>query len=151
MRKPVFRVSDHVCQNRAVQPLKMPKGLNFWIKEVEGFTVYVAKTKTLMYCPITTQLICAFIFSHAASRFSHDVAQIIHYLASLKMENPPSLFGFPKETPFPFLAHQNIEKLTVYFIFLVAFEPRCEKTGLQGFRPGLTQTRLYSHRRWLEA
>ena len=25
-------------------------------------------------------------------------------------------------------------------------EPRCEKTGLQGFRPGLTQTGLCSHR-----
>ena len=31
------------------------------------------------------------------------------------------------------------------------YEPRCEKTGLQGFQPGPTQTRLYSHRRWLEA
>ena len=30
-------------------------------------------------------------------------------------------------------------------------ESRSEKTGLRGFRPGLTQTRLYSHRRWLEA
>ena len=30
-------------------------------------------------------------------------------------------------------------------------EPRCEKTGLRGFRPGPTQTRLYSHRRKLEA
>ena len=30
-------------------------------------------------------------------------------------------------------------------------EPRSEKTGLRGFRPGLTQTGLYSHRRWLEA
>ena len=28
--------------------------------------------------------------------------------------------------------------------------PRCEKTGLQGFRPGPTQTGLYSHRRWIE-
>ena len=27
----------------------------------------------------------------------------------------------------------------------------CEKTGLRGFRPGPTQTRLYSHTRWLEA
>ena len=27
----------------------------------------------------------------------------------------------------------------------VIFEPRCEKTGLPGFRPGLTQTGLYSH------
>ena len=30
------------------------------------------------------------------------------------------------------------------------FEPRCEKTGLWGFRPGPTKTWLYSHRRWLE-
>ena len=26
-----------------------------------------------------------------------------------------------------------------------------KKTGLRGFRPGLTQTGLYSQRRWLEA
>ena len=31
------------------------------------------------------------------------------------------------------------------------YEPRREKTGLRGFRPGPTQTGLYSHRRWLEA
>ena len=31
------------------------------------------------------------------------------------------------------------------------YEPRCEKPGLLGFRPGPTQTGLYSHRRWLEA
>ena len=31
------------------------------------------------------------------------------------------------------------------------YEPRCEKTGLRGFRPGPTQTRLYNHTRWLEA
>ena len=31
------------------------------------------------------------------------------------------------------------------------YEPRCEKTDLLGFRPGPTQTGLYSHRRWLEA
>ena len=30
-------------------------------------------------------------------------------------------------------------------------EPRCEKTSLRGFRPGPTQTGLYSQRRWLEA
>ena len=28
-------------------------------------------------------------------------------------------------------------------------EPRREKTSLRGFRPGLTQTRLHTHRRWL--
>ena len=30
-------------------------------------------------------------------------------------------------------------------------EPRREKTGLRGFRPGLTQTDQYSHRKELEA
>ena len=30
------------------------------------------------------------------------------------------------------------------------YEPRCEETGLRGFRPGPTQTRLYNHTRWLE-
>ena len=30
------------------------------------------------------------------------------------------------------------------------YEPRFEKTGLRGFRPGPTQTGLYSHRRRLE-
>ena len=33
----------------------------------------------------------------------------------------------------------------------VVVEPRREKTGLRGFRPGPTQTGLYSHTRWLEA
>ena len=32
-----------------------------------------------------------------------------------------------------------------------SFEPRSEKTGLRGFRPGPTPTGLYSNRRWLEA
>ena len=33
----------------------------------------------------------------------------------------------------------------------LSFEPRCEKTCLRCFRPGPTQTGLYSHRKWLEA
>ena len=33
----------------------------------------------------------------------------------------------------------------------IAYEPVREKTNNLGFRPGLTQTGLYSHRRWLEA
>ena len=32
-----------------------------------------------------------------------------------------------------------------------SYEPRREKTGLRGFRPGLTRTSLYSHRSRLEA
>ena len=33
---------------------------------------------------------------------------------------------------------------------LTIIEPRSEKTGLRGFRPGPTQTGVCSHRRWLE-
>ena len=44
----------------------------------------------------------------------------------------------------------NTDTETVSWLALL-YEPRCEKTGLRGFRPGPTQTRLYSHRRWLEA
>ena len=32
-------------------------------------------------------------------------------------------------------------------IEVTTYEPRCEKTGLQGFRQGPTQTGLYNHRR----
>ena len=35
-------------------------------------------------------------------------------------------------------------------ILMKLLEPLCEKTGLQGFRPGPTKTGLCSHRRWLE-
>ena len=34
---------------------------------------------------------------------------------------------------------------------IIINEPRCEKTGLRGYRPGPTQTRLHDHTRWLEA
>ena len=34
---------------------------------------------------------------------------------------------------------------------LLLYEPRCEKIGLLGFRPGPTQTGLYNQRRWQEA
>ena len=47
---------------------------------------------------------------------------------------------------------QNVEIVADHFSTMVAtYEPRCEKTGLRGFRPGPTQTMLYSKRRWLEA
>ena len=37
------------------------------------------------------------------------------------------------------------------FPWHLSHEPRCEKTGFGDFRTGPTKTRLYSHRRWLEA
>ena len=39
-------------------------------------TIIVEKTKTLMSCPVTAHLICAFVFAYAKSRFSHVVAHL---------------------------------------------------------------------------
>ena len=50
---------------------------------------------------------------------------------------------------------QNCDIYAIYNIhccyLFELYAPRSEKTGLRGFRPGPTQTRLYSQRRWLEA
>ena len=39
-------------------------------------TIYVAKTKVLISCAVTAQLICVFVFACAKIWFSHDVAHI---------------------------------------------------------------------------
>ena len=40
------------------------------------YAIYGAKTKALISCAVTVQLICVFVFAYAKSRFSHDVAHI---------------------------------------------------------------------------
>ena len=40
----------------------------------------MAKTKALISCAVTAQLICVFVFAYAKSRFSHDEAQMIHFI-----------------------------------------------------------------------
>ena len=39
-------------------------------------TICVAKTKALISCAVTTQLICGFALAYAKSRFSHNKAPI---------------------------------------------------------------------------
>ena len=39
------------------------------------------KTKVLISCAVTAQLICDFVFAYANSRFSHDVAEIVLVLS----------------------------------------------------------------------
>ena len=60
MRKPVLRVSDQVRH-----------------KPTRDCTINVEKTKALIRCAVTTQLICIFVFAYAKSRFSNDAAQIV--------------------------------------------------------------------------
>ena len=42
------------------------------------------------------------------------------------------------------VSRKSVELSTHSSSLAVLYEPRCEKTGLRGFRPGPAQTRLYS-------
>ena len=92
-------------------------------------------TKALISCAVNTQLIWVFGLAYAKKRVSHDAAHIsdtsCFYFQSLKI----------------------VADLCIHIGLFVSFlvgntwrhifkEPRCEKTGLRGFRPGETQTRL---------
>ena len=55
----------------------MARGSKFRIKEVEGLTIQVVKTKALINCEVTAQLICGFVFAYANTPFSQREAQIM--------------------------------------------------------------------------
>ena len=68
--------------NRPVQPQKMTRSLKFRYEEW-GLCNPCCKTKALISCAITAQLICAFVFTLAKLWFSYDVAHM--QLSKLKM------------------------------------------------------------------
>ena len=72
MRKPVFGVSDQVRTNRAVQPRNIARSM---ISDLGSRGIVL--TKALISCAV---LICAFVFAHTKSRFSHDEAHIMYLL-----------------------------------------------------------------------
>ena len=39
--------------------------------------MYVEKTKALISCAVTAQLICTFVFTYAKRRFTHKAAQML--------------------------------------------------------------------------
>ena len=73
MRKPVFGVSDQV----GYKPDCAATEDGFRFSKKRDCTICVAKTKALIRCAVTVQLIRGFVFTYAKSRFSHDVAQIV--------------------------------------------------------------------------
>ena len=46
-------------------------------------TINVVKTKELINYAITVQLICTFVFAYAKIGFSHDAAQVSHFVTNL--------------------------------------------------------------------
>ena len=57
---------------RPVQSLKQSRSLTL----KRNCTIRVAKTKSLISCAVTAQLICAFVFAKAKIRFSRDATQM---------------------------------------------------------------------------
>ena len=57
--------------NQVGKPQKKARGLKFLIKKKRDYTMLVAKTKTLISCAVTTQLIgCTFAFAYAIFWFT---------------------------------------------------------------------------------
>ena len=51
-------------------------------------SIYVAKTKALISCAVTVQLISVFVFAYAKKRFSHDPAHVIKVFQFVKKFSP---------------------------------------------------------------
>ena len=88
--------------------------------KMRNCTIYVAKTKVLISCAVTVQLICGFVFAYAKGRSCHDAAPL--YLSKKREKNgckmtkkpipPPAVFGllwwnfhYQKQTKINFCCH----------------------------------------------
>ena len=74
-RKPVF--SDLARH----KPGCTARGLKFGFRKERDCTVFAAKTKALICCAVTAQLICVFVFVCAKSDFSHEADHITSQLS----------------------------------------------------------------------
>ena len=75
-RKPVFGFPTRPNTNWTVQPKKMDKeAWNFGFRKLRDCTIYLVKTKVLIGCAVTVQLMCVFVFAFA-KMFSHEAAHM---------------------------------------------------------------------------
>ena len=56
-------------------------------RKLRDCTIYVANTKVLISCTVTTQLICTFVFAYAKILFSHDVAHFTVLLTAVLLSS----------------------------------------------------------------
>ena len=52
------------------------------------------KTKALISCAVTAQLICIFVFSYAIKRFSHNEAHICTYVEPIPASAKCGMIGY---------------------------------------------------------
>ena len=72
-RTPVFGLSDQGLHKPGCTATE--DGLRLEISDL-GRNILVAKTKALISCAVTAQLICVFVFANAKNWFSNDAAHI---------------------------------------------------------------------------
>ena len=85
MRKPVFGVSKPgTTLIRLYSRRRWLEAGKFRIWEVEELPYILSETEALISYTVTCQLIWAFVFAYAKSRFSHDMAQLTHCTAISK-------------------------------------------------------------------
>ena len=75
MRKPVFGFPTMSDTNKAVQTLKMSRGLKFWINEVEGLYYPCSENQGADQLRGYREADLRLCFRICKSRFSHDAAQ----------------------------------------------------------------------------
>ena len=85
MRKPVF--GHFFDTKQAAQPLKIARGLQFWIWEEEGLYCLCTENKGADQLCCYGKLICCFVFAYAKSLFSHDAAHIFMCIIVLFYHN----------------------------------------------------------------
>ena len=64
-------IQTSLCSHR-----RMIEAWNFRFKKKRDCTIHVVKTKVLISCVVTAQLICAFVFAWAEIRFSRIAAHM---------------------------------------------------------------------------
>ena len=82
-------------------------------------TVRVVKTKALISCAVTAQLICAFVFTYAEIWFPHDAAHLIIIAETVWIENFVSCFGIMQSEWF--VSSVALDKLTAVVYFLCIY------------------------------
>ena len=82
MRQPTIWVADHVRQTPGCTATEAGKKLEISDLERKDNGRYGAKTKALISCAVTAQLICAFVFAYADCWFSDVAAQLKQLIKS---------------------------------------------------------------------
>ena len=90
VRKPVFGASDQVRH----KPDCAATEDGFGFRKKRDCTICVTKTKALIRCAVTAQLICGFVFTYAKSRFSHNEAQIMYMLSCKSLSHSVMCYMF---------------------------------------------------------